>query len=294
MPHVVVDAHHHFWDPARGDFPWMAGDDMAPIRRVFAPQHLAPLLQDTRVDRTVLVQTQSSIAETMDFLALADRTPFVTGVVGWADLTAPDIADTLAHLKEGSHGRHLVGIRHQVHDEPDRNWLLRDDVARGLAAIQQHGLVYDLLLKPREIPAALALVGRFPALRFVVDHVAKPMIRRGVFAPWAEAMRGFRSHREHVWCKLSGMVTEADWQGWSADDLRPYVAETLDIFGSKRCLFGSDWPVCTLAATYAEVKSALEECVAPLSHNERAQIFGINAAELYRLAATPNWPSTTA
>lgn len=291
MPHIVVDAHHHFWDPARGDFPWMAGEAMTPIRRVFAPEDMAPLLRDAGVDRTVLVQTQSRMAETRDFLALAARTPFVAGVVGWVDLTAPDVDDVLARLKEGPHGRHLVGVRHQVHDEPDPDWLRRADVLRGLAAVERHGLVYDLLLRPREIAAALAVVVRFPALRFVVDHIAKPMIRRGIFNPWAEAMRPFRTHREHVWCKLSGMVTEADWQGWRADDLRPYVEETLEIFGAKRCVYGSDWPVCTLAARYAETKAVLEECTARLSVNERAQLFGLNAADLYRLADTPNWPA---
>jgi L-fuconolactonase len=294
MPHIVVDAHHHFWDPAKGEFPWMAGDAMKPIRRVFGPADLAPLLSRSRIDRTVLVQTQSSLAETADFLATASRTPFVAGVVGWVDLAAPDVDETLARLKDGPHGAHLVGIRHQVHDEPDPEWLLRAEVLRGLAAVQRHGLAYDLLLKPREIPAALAVVGRFPALRFVVDHIAKPMIRRGILAPWAEAMRGFRTHREHVWCKLSGMVTEADWHGWTARDLHPYIAESLDIFGSKRCVYGSDWPVCILAASYGEVKGALEECTSALSQNERAQLFGVNAAELYRLPQTPNWPAGSA
>lgn len=284
MADIVVDAHHHFWDPARGHFPWMAGDDMAPLRRVFAPADLEPLLRDCRVDRSVLVQTQSSLDETRDFLALAAATPFVAGVVGWADLTDPGIETTLAALKAGPGGGLLVGIRHQVHDEPDPDWLLRADVRRGLSAVARAGLVYDLLLRPRELPAALATVAAFPDLRFVVDHIAKPMIRRAVLAPWAEAMRGFAPYRDHVWCKLSGMVTEADWRSWTARDLEPYVETAIAIFGTRRCLFGSDWPVCTLAATYAETKAALEECLAPLAPRDRAAIFGTNAVELYGLA----------
>ena len=289
MAEIVVDAHHHVWDPARGHFPWMAGEAMAPLRRVFAPADLAPLLRDCRVDRSVLVQTQSSLAETRDFLALAAATPFIAGVVGWVDLTDPDIDAVLAALKQGPGGGHLVGIRHQVHDEPDPEWLLRADVRRGLAAVARADLVYDLLLKPREIPAALATVRDLPQLRFVVDHIAKPMIRRAVFASWAEAMRGFADHRDHVWCKLSGMVTEADWHGWTARDLRPYVDEALAIFGIARCIFGSDWPVCILAASYAETKAALDECLSGLDPAARARIFGANAIDLYRLAATPGW-----
>lgn len=282
MPRII-DAHHHFWDPARGHFPWMAGDAMTPIRRVFAPEHLAPLLRDARVDATVLVQTQASLAETRDFLATAAATPFVAGVVGWVDLTSPDVSDDIAALKARPDGRYLVGIRHQVHDEPDPEWLLRADVRRGLKAVEAHGLVYDLLLKPRDLPAATRLVSAMPGLRFVVDHIAKPMIARRVYVPWAERMRAFRDQRDHVWCKLSGMVTEANWQCWTADDLRPYVETALTTFGAERCLFGSDWPVCTLAGSYLEVKGALEECVSALTADERAAIFGGTAAGLYAL-----------
>jgi L-fuconolactonase len=158
--------------------------------------------------------------------------------------------------------------------------------------VEAHGLAYDLLLRPREIQAALETVAAFPGLRFVVDHAAKPMIRRGILAPWAEAMRGFARHRGHVWCKLSGLVTEADWRAWRADDLRPYVEEALAIFGAGRCVYGSDWPVCTLAGDYAEVIGALRECIARLSGTERALVLGRNAVELYRLDATPGWPTS--
>lgn len=290
MQDIAIDAHHHFWDPARGHFPWMEGEAMAPIRRAFAPEHLAPLLRDAGIARSILVQAQSSEDETRAFLALAARTGFVAGVVGWIDLTSPDAHAAIARLKAAPGGGHLVGIRHQVHDEPDPRWLLRDDVRRGLAAVEAHGLAYDLLLRPREIPAAIETVAAFPGLRFVVDHAAKPMIRRGILAPWAEAMRGFAAHRGHAWCKLSGLVTEADWQAWRAGDLRPFVATALEIFGAGRCMFGSDWPVCTLAAGYDEVIGALRECLATLGDGERARILGRNAIEAYRLDHTPGWP----
>lgn len=280
---MIIDAHHHFWDPSRGHFPWMAGEAMTPIRRVFAPEHLAPLLRDSRVDATVLVQTQASLDETRDFLATAAATPFVAGVVGWVDLTSPAVHDDIAALKARPDGRYLVGIRHQVHDEADPDWLLRADVRRGLQAVVTHGLVYDLLLKPRDLPAAIRIVREMPELRFVVDHIAKPMIARRIYAPWAERMRAFRDQREHVWCKLSGMVTEADWRAWTAEDLRPYVETALSTFGPERCLFGSDWPVCTLAGSYLEVKGALEECTSGLTAAERARVFGDTAAELYAL-----------
>ncbi|MBL8700849.1 MAG: amidohydrolase family protein [Alphaproteobacteria bacterium] len=279
----IIDAHHHFWDPARGHFPWMAGDAMAPIRRVFAPEHLAPLLRDARVDATVLVQTQASLDETRDFLATAAATPFVAGVVGWVDLTSPAAGDDIAALKARPDGRYLVGIRHLVQDEADPDWLLRTDVRRGLKAVEAHGLVYDLLLKPRDLPAATRLVAEMPGLRFVVDHIAKPMIGRGIYAPWAEQMRAFRGQRDHVWCKLSGMVTEANWRNWTADDLRPYVETALSTFGTARCLFGSDWPVCTLAGSYLEVKGALEECTSGLTVDERAAVYGGTAAGVYAL-----------
>jgi L-fuconolactonase len=279
----VIDAHHHFWDPARGDFPWMQGEAMTPIRRVFAPEHLAPLLRDARVDATVLVQTQASLDETQDFLATAAATPFVAGVVGWVDLTSPKVGDDISALQSRPDGRYLVGVRHQVHDEADPDWLLRDDVRRGLKVVEAHGLVYDLLLKPRDLPAAIRTVADFPGLRFVVDHIAKPAIARRIYHPWAEQMRQLRRHRDHVWCKLSGMVTEANWRNWTAEDLRPYVHESLAIFGPDRCLYGSDWPVCTLAAPYLEVKGALEECVSDLTSDERAAVFGATAAGLYSL-----------
>jgi L-fuconolactonase len=260
----------------------MVGDALAPIRRPFAPRDLAPLLSAAGVDATVLVQTVPSVAETGEFLAIAAATPFVAGVVGWVDLTHPDVGTTLDALNRAPGGERLVGIRHQVHDEDDAEWLLRPDVRRGLAAVRNAGLAYDLLVRPRELPAALATARDFPDLRFVIDHLAKPPIASGEIAPWAALMEPFRD-LPHVRCKLSGMVTEADWATWTPDDLRPYVHRALDIFGVDRVMFGSDWPVSLLAAEYGQVKSALEASLPPLSSENHAKVFGGNAIRFYGL-----------
>nr|WP_246691179.1 MULTISPECIES: amidohydrolase family protein [unclassified Mesorhizobium] len=193
------------------------------------------------------------------------------------------MAATLSELKARSDGHYLVGIRHLVHNEADPNWLLRTDVQRGLAAVADAGLVYDLLLKEPQIPAALETLERHPNLRFVVDHIAKPCIAQHAMEPWAGLTQGFRAHRDHVWCKLSGMVTEAHWRRWKQQDVQPYVDEILSIFGPSRCLFGSDWPVCLAAADYQSVKRTLGECLAGLTE-ECSQIFGASAVEAYRLS----------
>jgi L-fucono-1,5-lactonase len=278
---VIVDAHHHFWDPATADYPWLT-DELVTIRRAFGPGDLAPLLHSTGVDATVLVQTRSSYEETADFLAVAGRTPWIRGVVGWVDLTDPAIDDALARLREGPGGDRLVGIRHQAHDEPDPEWLVRDDVVRGIEAVGRAGLAYDLLVRPRELPAALALTRRLPEVRFVIDHVAKPPIATGAMEPWASQIARF-GELEQAACKVSGMVTEADWKQWTHADLRPYVDHVLDVFGPERLLFGSDWPVCLLAATYEQVVDAARLALAGLTDTERAGVFGATAARIYRL-----------
>jgi L-fuconolactonase len=282
MSHPIVDAHQHFWDPDQGDYGWMSGP-AAPLRRVFAADDLRPELAAPGVTATVLVQTWASLDETRRFLELAAASDFVAGVVGWVDLTDPAVSDVISALKARPDGHYLVGIRHQVHDEPDSDWLLRADVRRGLEAVEHHGLVYDLLVRPRELPAALETVRTFPALSFVVDHIAKPDIAGGGFAEWSVLMRPFAVEAGHVWCKLSGMATEADWQRWTPQDLQPYVDEALGIFGPSRCLYGSDWPVCLLAGSYGRILDALKQAIAGLSSAEREQILGRSAVELYGL-----------
>jgi L-fuconolactonase len=277
----IVDAHQHFWDPRRADYPWMTGE-MAVIRRPFAPDDLRPLLRDAGVDYTVLVQTRSSLEETREFLALAEATDFIAGVVGWVDLTDAQLSHTIRELQGGPGGSYLAGIRHQVHDEPDPVWLLHGDVHRGLAAIGEAGLAYDLLVRTRELPAALQVTRRFPDIRFVIDHIAKPPISTGEIDAWAEAMAPF-AEQGNVSCKLSGMVTEADWSRWTVEDLIPYVERVAGWFGEDRLMFGSDWPVCLVAAQYQRVVSVYRSALGELSDGAEAKIFGANAIQFYRL-----------
>lgn len=248
----IIDSHHHFWDPKAADYPWLT-DELGPINRAFAPGDLKPLLAPAGVHGTVLVQTRASLGETADFLELAAQNDFILGVVGWVDMTSAGIDDDLDALLEGPNGKWLKGIRHQVHDEEDENWLLRPDVHFALNEIEARGLTYDLLIREREIPAALEVVAAFPKTHFVIDHIAKPAIADGGYDSWAKLIEGFAAHRNHVWCKLSGLVTEADWDTWQADDLKPYMEKVLDVFGADRLMLGSDWPVCLLAATYEDV-----------------------------------------
>ena len=283
---MIVDAHHHFWDPARADYPWLT-DELAVIRRPFGPADLAPLLDAAGVDATVLVQTRSSLAETEEFLAIAATTPFVRGVVGWVDLGDPRTAETIAHLRAAPGGERLVGIRHQVHDEADPAWLDRPDVRRGIRAVGGAGLVYELLVRARELPAARRVVMDLPDVRFVVDHLAKPAIRAGADPAWEAGVAGL-SDLPNVWWKLSGLVTEADWSGWRPEDLQPFVDRVLAAAGPAHLLFGSDWPVCLLAASYETVIATARTMIAGLSADERAAVLGETAASLYGLGRDPS------
>jgi L-fuconolactonase len=280
---VIVDAHHHFWDPATADYPWLT-DELAAIRRRFGPEDLTPLVEAAGIGATVLVQTRASMAETEQFLATAAATPFLRGVVGWIDLTDPAAGESIDRLRAGPGGDRLVAIRHQVQDEDDPGWLGRADVRRGIAAVGRAGLAYDLLVRTRELPAARALVGAMPDVRFVVDHLAKPAIRNGSDPAWADAVGAFRA-LPNVWWKLSGLVAEANWQAWRPADLRPFVDRVLEIAGPDRLLFGSDWPVCLLAAPYDVVLATARDLIATLSPSEQAAILGETAVAVYRLEA---------
>jgi L-fuconolactonase len=278
----MIDAHHHVWDLTVREQPWITGDALAPLRRTFTAAELMGEL-DPRIEATVVVQTVSAPGETPELLQLAAESGPVAGVVGWVDLTAPDVAERLAALRERPGGGRLVGIRHQVQDEPDPGWLLRDEVRRGLRAVVAAGLAYDLLTLPDQLPAAEATVRALPDGRFVVDHLSKPPIAHGTLEPWATRIRALAAY-PNVTCKLSGMVTEADWSRWTLDDLRPYADVVLEAFGPDRLMFGSDWPVCTLAATYGEVLDAAQQLTAQLSAPERAAVFGGTARAVYGLA----------
>jgi L-fucono-1,5-lactonase len=281
---TTVDAHHHFWDPAKADYPWLT-DALAPIRRAFGPAHLTPLLAESRIDVTVLVQTRASVDETREFLATAVTHRFIAGVVGWVDLTAPSIGDDLAALRAAPGGDRLVAIRHQVHDEADSEWLSRTDVRRGLQAVGSAGLAYDLLVRARELPGAVDVATALPDVRFVLDHAAKPPVASHSLEPWASRV-ALLAALDNVTCKLSGLVTEADWTSWIPADLRPYVEIVLERFGAERVMFGSDWPVCLLAANYARVVETATNLTSELTATERALIFGATAIETYRLRAS--------
>jgi L-fuconolactonase len=273
---VILDAHHHFWDPDRGDYPWMT-DELAAIRRPFGPADLEPLLREAGVAGTVVVQARTDLDETRELLEIAGATDFVLGVVGWVDLADPDVA---AVLRELAHPK-LVGVRHLVHDEPDADWLTRPEVRRGLRAVADAGLVYDLLVRTRDLPAARAAVHALPELSFVVDHLAKPPVAGGDTRAWAEALAPL-AELPNVTCKLSGLVTEADWDAWRPGNLTPYLRRALDWFGPERCLFGSDWPVCLLAASYADVVELVQSALRPA---EREAVLAGTAASVYGLPA---------
>jgi L-fuconolactonase len=278
-----VDAHHHLWDPGRRAYPWM-DESVAAIRRPFGVADLDAAAGPEGFEATIAVQAVSSLEETEELLDVAATSGRVAGVVGWVDLADPEAAATLAALRDRPGGRALVGVRHQVHDEPDPDWLLRDRVLDGLATVAAAGLVYDLLVRERELPAARVVAERLPELTLVVDHLAKPRIREGAMEPWAGDLAALARH-PNVACKVSGLVTEADWTAWTPAQLVPYVAHAAEVFGPERLLFGSDWPVCLLAAGYAEVVAAASEALdrAGLGPAEREAVFGANAHRLYRL-----------
>lgn len=277
-PLRIIDAHQSFY--VERLYRLDSRDTQDPGRH-YTPDDLRPLLATAGVDATLLVQTWASLAETWAFLELAAQTDFIAGVVGWVDLTYPLVADTLASLRQSPVGRYLVGVRHRVDREVDSAWLLRADVQQGLAAVQDAGLTFDLAVGPRELPAALEAVCQWPHLHFVIDHCARPPIAVGALADWVQRLTPF-GEQGNVWCKLSGLVTEAD-RGWQVAELVPVVAQVLTIFGEDRVLFGSDWPACLRVASYLQVKEALEEALGDQHVTAWANIFGGNARLAYRL-----------
>jgi L-fuconolactonase len=280
---VIVDAHHHLWDPARRDYPWLAGEALTPIRRSYTIGDLRSAAGDA-LDATVLVQTISSVSETEEFLHIAgDSQGFIAGVVGWLDLTGPGVATKIKRLRTVPGGAALVGIRHQAEDEPDAGWLLREDVRCGLRAVGTAGLAYDLLVRAPQRPAAHAVAERLPEVSFVLDHAGKPAIAAGERAPWTSWIAAMAT-LPNVVCKLSGLVTEASWNAWTAEDIRPYAEHVLSCFGADRVLFGSDWPVCELAAGYAEVLELTHDLLSGASASERAAVLGGTARRVYRLS----------
>jgi L-fuconolactonase len=276
-----VDAHHHVWDLTVREQPWIT-DAMAPIRRTFGVDDLAPAAQAAGITATVVVQTVPDLNETVQLLDLAAATPLIAGVVGWVDLAGADVADQLDRLLAAPSGSWLAGIRSIVQAEPDPAWLLRSAVLDGLREVASRGLTFDLLVRSDQLEAAADAASTVPEGRFVLDHLAKPGIAAQAWEPWATQLAELASCA-NVTAKLSGLVTEASWSDWTADDLRPYVDLALESFGPHRVLFGSDWPVCTLAAPYDEVVAVTEALIDGLDANGREAVLGGNAARVYRL-----------
>jgi L-fuconolactonase len=276
----MIDAHHHLWDPARRDYPWLVGEALDPIRHPYTVDDLRTVTAAAGVRSTVLVQTVSAVEETEEFLDLAVAEPLIAGVVGWVDLAAGDVADQLAKL--AARGP-LVGIRHQVEGEPDPDWLVREDVLRGLTELAAAGLAYDLLVAPAQFPAACAVVDALPEMTFVLDHAGKPPIAAGAWQPWASDLAKL-GERPNVFCKLSGLVTVASWDTWSVGHLRRHTEHIIDTFGPERLMFGSDWPVCELAASYEVVLDVAMSLTGTLSDPERADVFEHTARRAYRVA----------
>ena len=270
-----IDSHQHFWKIERGDYGWLT-EALGPIYRDFGPDDLAPLLAHNGVDKTIIVQAAPTIAETHYLLGIAAKTPFVAGVVGWADFEASDVARTIADLATDPL---LVGLRPMIHDIPDDDWMLHPSLAPAYRTLIEHDLVFDALVQPRHLSLLQNLLRLYPKLSVVVDHAAKPFIRSQTLDPWRADMRAIAAH-PNAMCKISGMATEAS-PDWSAADLKPYVDHLLESFGPQRLLWGSDWPVLNLAGTYGRWMEAILELLAPLSGSEREAILGGNAARIY-------------
>jgi L-fuconolactonase len=272
-----IDAHQHFWkfDPVRDA--WI-DESMQVIRRDFLPEHLEPLLPLHRIEGCVAVQADQSEQETSFLLDLASRNPFVKKVVGWVDLTTEDVGDKLKTLRE--HAR-LAGFRHILQAEPPEK-MNHPAFRRGIDQLEALGFTYDILIFPHHLEAAIELVDAFPRQPFVVDHLAKPKIKERIMEPWKKQIVEL-AKRPNVYCKLSGMVTEADHQQWKADDLHPYMEVVIEAFGASRVMYGSDWPVCLLAADYGRVLQSVERFISQLSHDEQADILGGTGCRFYKI-----------
>ncbi len=273
-----IDSHQHFWRYNAADYGWMAGD-RSPLQIDYLPPQLQPLLASSGMDGTVAVQARQTLRETEFLLDLADQYDLIRGVVGWVDMRADDVE---AQLERFASQPRLVGLRHIVHDEADDRFMLGGNFLQGLAALQAYDLRYDLLLYPRHIPVAIDVVKQFPQQPFVLDHIAKPFIKDSLIGAWEADIRSLASF-DNVCCKVSGLVTEAAWGSWTQADFEPYLDIVFDCFGVERLMFGSDWPVCTLAGSYSDVVGIVEHYIAALSADEQAAVMGGNARQFYRL-----------
>jgi L-fuconolactonase len=275
----MIDAHQHFWQVGRFDYPWLTSD-LGVLYRNYLPSDLAPVLHASGVEKTVLVQASNSIAESRWLLELADANNFIGGVVGWVDLVSANLDAQLAELT--AHPK-FKGVRHLVESEPEDDWLVQPQVLAGLRRLSTFELSYDLLVHTRHLKHVPEVAESCPELALVVDHLAKPPVARNEMNEWSKAIEPLARY-PNVYCKLSGLVTEANWTSWQTDGLRPYVDYALELFGADRLMFGSDYPVCLLAASYDRVLDSFGEILSDLGSADREKIFSTNAARFYRLA----------
>ena len=274
-----IDSHQHFWkyNPVRDR--WIT-DEMAVIRRDFLPKDLVPELRANHIEGCIAVQADQSEEETRFLLDLAEEHDFIRAVIGWVDLRADNVAECLASL---SQKKKLRGFRHIVQAEPDDRFILQRAFLRGIGGLRQFGFTYDILVYPRQLPATIELVARFPNQPFVIDHIAKPEIKAKRTLPWAQQVREIARNR-NVYCKVSGLLTEADWKNWKSDDCKPYLDIVFEAFGCDRVMFGSDWPVCLLAGSYSQVIGLVADYIKDFSPADKEKIFGLNAARFYGIA----------
>jgi L-fuconolactonase len=273
-----IDAHHHLWHYSPHEFEWL-NESMAALRRNFLPRDLVREITAAGIDGTVVVQARQTIEETRWLLQQAEACAAIRGVVGWAPIAAVDFPGV---MEEFASVPKLKGLRHVLQDEEDENYILREDFNSGIRAMIGRGWVYDLLIYERQLPQAIQFVEAHPGQVFVLDHMAKPLIAAGQMQPWREKIREL-SKRENVWCKVSGMVTEADWSGWTAKMLRPYLDVVVEAFGVERLMAGSDWPVCLVASDYGRWFGILRDYFSSFSETERDAVFGVTAAKVYGL-----------
>ncbi|HEX8810774.1 MAG TPA: amidohydrolase family protein [Terracidiphilus sp.] len=274
-----IDAHHHLWRYGAEEYAWITGE-MAVIRSDFLPGDLRAALRSANVDAAIAVQARQSLEETEWLLKCAHEAPEIAAVVGWLPLKA----DNLSELLDKVHTPRLAGLRHIVQAEPD-GFLGNSEFNRGIAHLTARGLTYDVLIYERQLPEAIRFVDRHPLQQFVLDHAAKPRIAAGELEPWARNIRDL-ARRPNICCKLSGLVTEARWNAWNLDTLRPYLDTCVEAFGTDRLLAGSDWPVCLVASSYAGWWAVLEEYFAGFSTQEKEKVFGTNAVSFYHLSTT--------
>ena len=273
-----IDAHHHLWRYTAEEYGWI-DDAMGALRRDFLPEDLMAEMRAAGVDGAVAVQARQTVEETRWLLELAEGCAAIRGVVGWAPIAGAEFTGV---MEEFAGRPKLKGLRHIVQGEPDERFLLREEFNRGIRAMRETGLVYDVLIYERQLPQAIEFVDLHPEQVFVLDHIAKPRIREGVLEPWASRIREL-AKRENVSCKVSGMVTEADWGGWTAETLRLYLDVVVEAFGPERLMVGSDWPVCLVACGYAQWFGVLDQYFAGFSETERAAVFGVTAKRVYKL-----------